>query len=85
MSMRDVKVRITYELLKRKFAPGTDLAQMLIATAPAELIEGNTRGDTFWGVCDGEGLNTLGCMLMRIRDDLIKGENANDTQTTGNT
>ena len=67
------KLRVMYDLLQQKFAPGTPLAQQLMATAPGQLVEGNNWGDRFWGVCDGDGLNILGRMLMNIRDKLILG------------
>ncbi len=47
------------------------LAEKLMETAPEELVEGNSWGDTFWGVCKGEGRNELGKLLMSIRTDLI--------------
>jgi len=34
------------------------------------LIEGNTWGDTYWGVCRGRGSNNLGKLLMKIREVL---------------
>lgn len=34
--------------------------------------EGNTWGDKFWGVCDGEGENHLGKLLMEVRAELTK-------------
>lgn len=42
----------------------------LLETGDAMLIEGNTWGDTFWGVCNGQGLNVLGNLLMEIRQEL---------------
>jgi ribA/ribD-fused uncharacterized protein len=54
-------------ILVAKFAdPG--LRQKLLATSPAQLVEGNTWNDTFWGVCRGKGQNHLGRLLMEIRD-----------------
>ena len=54
-------------LLQQKFAKGTAMGDKLVATGDDQLIEGNTWGDTFWGVCNGKGENTLGQMLMIIR------------------
>lgn len=54
-------------VLDAKFAPGTPLALMLMATENAELVEGNNWGDTCWGVCNGAGLNWLGTLLMARR------------------
>ncbi len=47
-----------------------DLAQRLLATGDAELVEGNNWGDRFWGICRGEGRNELGKILMKVRDEL---------------
>ena len=60
-------------LLARKFAPGTELAARLLATGDAQLVEGNTWGDRFWGVCRGQGRNQLGQLLMERRDQLRHG------------
>lgn len=54
-------------LLEQKFSKGTAMGDKLVATGENTLIEGNTWGDTFWGVCNGKGENTLGTMLMIIR------------------
>ena len=63
----DVKVAVMRNLLHQKFADPL-LRERLAATRPSALIEGNTWGDRFWGVCDGEGENWLGRVLMEIRD-----------------
>ena len=47
-----------------------DLRDALLATGNAELVEGNGWGDRYWGVCDGQGRNRLGRMLMAILDDI---------------
>lgn len=57
------------DLLRQKFSK-TPLRRLLLATGEAELIEGNTWGDTYWGVCHGVGQNHLGCLLMKIRGEL---------------
>lgn len=66
----DVKVTIMKELLFLKFTSSEELKQQLLDTEDAELIEGNTWNDTFWGKCNGEGLNWLGWLLMNIRTEL---------------
>ncbi len=38
--------------------------------SPEELVEGNWWNDTFWGVCNGEGQNNLGKILMKIRKEI---------------
>jgi len=59
-----------FRVLVVKFVGDIELITKLLNTRPAKLIEGNKYGDTFWGVCDGKGLNHLGEMLMTIRDGL---------------
>lgn len=66
----DIKVQVMCEIVADKFTRNPKLAEMLIATENVELIEGNTWGDTFWGVCDGVGENWLGKILMGVRDSL---------------
>lgn len=64
-----IKLQVMYDLCKIKFSI-PELREKLLATGGAELVEGNTWGDRFFGVCDGEGLNHLGKILMRIRTEL---------------
>ncbi len=61
-----VKLDVMLNLLRQKFSSG-ELRSKLIATGNTELIEGNTWGDRFWGVCDGRGENHLGKLLMKVR------------------
>lgn len=84
----DVKLDIMRDILAAKFhleekatrhghAMGT-LAEMLIATDPAHLMEGNHWHDSFWGcVPDGKGgwsgKNWLGKLLMDRRKQLKEG------------
>lgn len=65
-----IKLRVMFDLLSRKFRQNPDLADRLRATGRRELIEGNHWHDTYWGVCDGRGLNHLGQLLMMVRADL---------------
>jgi ribA/ribD-fused uncharacterized protein len=69
----DVKLSVMEEILRIKFCPvrNPKLALKLFNTDPCILIEGNTWGDVFFGVCDGEGENHLGKILMKIRSDLL--------------
>lgn len=62
----DVKLNIMETLLWRKFV-NPDLRAALLETGDAVLVEGNTWGDKFWGVCDGTGENHLGRLLMKVR------------------
>lgn len=70
---QDICQLVMRDLLQQKFS-NYILREQLLATGDQELIEGNTWGDTFWGVCNGKGQNILGKMLMKIREDL-KGNN----------
>jgi ribA/ribD-fused uncharacterized protein len=67
-----IKVGLMRDLLRQKFG-NLDLAERLLATGAAELIEGNSWNDTFWGVCGGRGRNMLGQLLMEIRDEIRGG------------
>lgn len=62
-----VKIDVMRLLLSQKFVQGSELADRLIETGDAELVEGNSWHDTFWGVCDGVGENHLGRLLMEVR------------------
>ena len=69
----EVKVDIMYRILLAKFIGNRELRLMLVATGDERLVEVNTWGDRFWGVCDGEGLNHLGRLLERVRGNLRPG------------
>lgn len=66
----EVKQSVMQGLLRQKFAHPS-LRKRLIATNPRMLIEGNTWGDTYWGVCKGKGHNYLGKLLMLVRADAL--------------
>ena len=63
-----VKESFMLDFLRQKFL-GTDLTANLLATGDAELIEGNYWRDKYWGVCNGEGKNRLGILLMQVREE----------------
>lgn len=79
---RKVVLRPNWELVKVPFMRGfiwqkfsslhPNLVERLLATGDALLIEGNTWGDTFWGVCNGVGQNHLGKLLMERRKELAQ-------------
>lgn len=62
----NIKLDVMWDLIVEKFSH-PDLRERLLGTGDAELIEGNHWGDTFWGVCRGEGANHLGRILMDVR------------------
>lgn len=66
-----IKVGIMRDLVRLKFTKHCDLRELLLATGDIPLVEGNTWGDRFWGVCGGFGKNHLGQILMEIRGGLF--------------
>lgn len=70
----EIKIGIMEDLLRQKFTGRYQFRNMLKSTGNAELIEGNTWGDKFWGaVWDNNewvGENNLGKLLMKIRDEI---------------
>lgn len=64
------RVPIMSEIIWEKFVGNPQLTEKLLETGNAELVEGNTWGDKFWGVVNGEGENQLGKILMATRDKL---------------
>lgn len=64
-----IRVDRMLAIVTAKFQQNPELMERLIATGDAELIEGNTWNDTFWGVCRGKGHNFLGKILMIVRDE----------------
>jgi len=68
-----VKVEVMTDLLLQKFSQ-EPYKQKLLDTGDLHIQEGNTWGDTFWGVDlrTGKGQNILGKMIMEIRSKLTK-------------
>ena len=66
----EVKLEIMAEIVHAKFMQNPSLKEKLAATEDVYLEEGNTWGDTYWGVCNGRGENHLGKTLMELRDCL---------------
>lgn len=69
----DVKDDVMHAICLCKFAQNPGLAQKLLATGNAELIEGNYWHDHYWGICNGTGQNKLGKILMQIRAEFQNG------------
>lgn len=71
-----VKQTVMLDLLKQKFAPGTQNAAILLATGDALIEEGNWWHDNYWGICrcnrcrDKIHENHLGRLLMQLRREL---------------
>ena len=77
---RDIEIRDDWEAIKKsvmknlltqKFSDER-YRSLLLTTGDTYIIEGNTWGDTFWGVDmkSGEGKNILGEMIMEIRSSI---------------
>lgn len=74
---------IMLDVLRAKFSDER-LAKLLLRTGNEELVEGNTWHDNNWGNCTCEkcrnrpGKNRLGKLLIKVRDEMMKGEKKND-------
>lgn len=72
----EIKVEVMYLCLVSKFRQ-EPLRSRLLATGLQNIQEGNWHGDTFWGVDlrvnPNVGENNLGRLLMRVRDELRRG------------
>ena len=68
-----VKDDIMFKALRCKFAQHSDLMKKLWETGDRELVE-HTANDSYWadGGGHGKGLNKLGKLLMKVRDDIIE-------------
>jgi hypothetical protein len=65
------RIALMRSLLELKFRQHANLAAALVTTHPRILVEGNTWGDTFWGVDEvKDGTNVLGKLLMELRATL---------------
>lgn len=73
-----VKDSVMEFCLRKKFTGHLDLQKKLLETGDAILIEGNTWGDTYWGMCAGVGKNKLGQLLMKIREEIITNGGNNE-------
>lgn len=65
----EVKEAVMLDLTRQKYTL-PEYRERLLATGNREIVEGNTWGDTFWGVCKGVGKNKLGRILMQVRDEI---------------
>ncbi len=72
-----IKEQVMETGLRAKFHSDGLLAERLLETGSAELIEGNYHNDCEWGVCRGKGKNKLGKLLMKIRGELSQEKSKN--------
>lgn len=70
-----VKDEIMRELVNYKFNNNPDMRDKLLSTGNAALVEGNSWGDTYWGVDSktGVGENKLGKILESVRESVKEG------------
>jgi N-glycosidase YbiA len=65
-----VKEDVMREALWARFTQHSDLAELLLGTGDAQIVE-HTTNDSYWGDGgDGSGRNRLGALLMEIRERL---------------
>lgn len=65
-----VKDEVMRKAVRAKFSQHAELAQILLATGDAVLVE-HTANDSYWADGgDGSGRNMLGRILMQIREEL---------------
>lgn len=65
----DIKVKVMYRLVMQKFNRNPELLNRL-KDIKGIIVEDNTWNDTFWGMCNGKGRNTLGVILTAVRNEL---------------
>jgi hypothetical protein len=78
-----IKVDRMRAVLRAKFSQHDDLRRLLLDTGSRRLVEVGTVNNAvnrFWGEVNGKGENTLGKLLMELRDDLRK-EAISNTRT----
>jgi ribA/ribD-fused uncharacterized protein len=63
-----IKYDVMFAVVFDKFFRHENLRRELIETGDMYLEETNHWGDKYYGVCDGEGLNVLGQILMLVRN-----------------
>lgn len=73
----NIKLKAMLTVVTAKFEQNPFLANLLVNTGDRPLIEGNDWGDTYWGVCKGEGENHLGLILMEVRKRIVRENKKN--------
>ena len=69
LNCTQVRDKIMYDINVIKFS-NPYLRNLLLTTGDRYLEETNWWKDDYWGVVNGQGLNKLGLILMKIRDEI---------------
>jgi ribA/ribD-fused uncharacterized protein len=72
-----IKVDRMRAVLRAKFTQHENLQELLLGTGSRRLVEAGTTNNAvnrFWGEVDGKGANTLGKLLMELREGLRKAK-----------
>lgn len=73
----EIKLQVMEDLIRQKFTKYPDFKVALLNSGDAYLEETNHWHDEIWGVCTcgkhGKGMNHLGKILMKIREELKGG------------
>ncbi|KAL5058634.1 hypothetical protein RYX36_030238 [Vicia faba] len=77
----NVKIDVMYAALKCKFSTYPRLSSMLVSTAGSVLVEASPH-DLFWGGGrEGEGLNYLGRLLMKLRSEFVEESSSSTSES----
>lgn len=70
----EVKVEVLTDIIRAKIRQHKEVQDALLATGAEEIVELNPQ-DEFWGSgATGHGQNQTGKILMKLRDELRRGE-----------
>lgn len=73
------KLDVMYKALRLKFTSYEALKELLLSTAGSVIVEASPN-DLFWGAGrTGAGQNNLGILLMKLRTELIKESEGNQS------
>ena len=65
----EIKIYLMEDLISQKFNQ-RPFKELLLSTGECFIEETNWWNDTYWGVCNGKGENTLGKLIMEKRAKL---------------
>lgn len=68
---KEIRLKVMTFVVDLKFHQNIILLQKL-ARITEPIVEENTWGDTFWGVCNGIGYNYLGRILEKLKHKILR-------------